>query len=218
MGVRRGPRDLGTDDAARLVQRVGSELRATRIAIGRSQRFVALSAGTSPSRLGRIERGEVRDPSMTVICRVARVLGLAPGLQLYPAGSPARDAGQLRAIDRFAAVLGRPIRLRREVMLPGQGELRAWDGHVIAPDGTAAMDAEVRLGDVQAVERRLRAKLRDDPRVGVLILVVARTRHNSEVLGRHRETLRDLFPLDGAAIARSLRAGRLPPANGILVV
>jgi transcriptional regulator with XRE-family HTH domain len=218
VSVRRGPKDLGSDDAARLVERIGSELRSTRIALGHSQRFVAGAAGTSPSRLGRIERGEVRDPSLAVICRVARVLGLSLSLQLYPAGSPARDAGQLRLIDRFAAILARPLGLRREVVLPGHGELRAWDAHVTAPDGVAAMDAEVRLGDVQALERRLRAKLRDDPRVVVLILVVARTRHNVEVLSRHREALRDLLPLDSATILRALRAGRLPPASGILVV
>ena len=80
------------------------------------------------------------------------------------------------------------------------------------------MDAESRLGDIQALQRRLELKLRDDPRSPVLILVVARTRHNVEVLRLHREALRALLPLDGAAITRALRAGRLPPASGLLVI
>ena len=80
------------------------------------------------------------------------------------------------------------------------------------------MDAETRIGDVQALARRLAATLRDDPRSRVLILVVARTAHNLRVLREHREALRDLLPLDGAAIARALRAGRIPTASGIIVL
>jgi hypothetical protein len=34
----------------------------------------------------------------------------------------------------------------------------------------------------------------------------------------HRESLRAQFPLDGAAIARALRPGRVPPAGGIILV
>jgi hypothetical protein len=84
--------------------------------------------------------------------------------------------------------------------------------------GPVFMDAETRLGDIQALARRLELKLRDDPRSTVVILVVARTSHNQRVLREHREFLRGLLSADGAAIARSLRAGRLPPASGIIVL
>jgi transcriptional regulator with XRE-family HTH domain len=218
MAVRQGPIDLGDADARRLVSSSGSELRGTRIAQGKSQRSVARSAGISPSKLGRIERGDVRNPSLVAICRVAGVLGLETSLKLYPAGSPVRDAPQLRLEERFEGILGPGLRMPREVVLPVAGDLRAWDAAVTGADGWAFVDAETRIGDSQALARRLEAKLRDDPRGSVLILVVARTAHNLRVLREHRETFRQLLPLDGAAIARALRAGCLPTASGIIVL
>jgi transcriptional regulator with XRE-family HTH domain len=218
MPVRLGPIDLGEADARRLVIACGTELRETRLALGRSQRCVAKAAGVSPSRLGRIERGEVRSPSLPAICRVARVLGLSLSMRLYPAGSPVRDAGQLALEGRFESVLGRGLSFPREVVLPISDDPRAWDGAVVSPEGMAFVDAETRIGDVQALARRLGTKLRDDPRSGILILVLARSAHNQRVLREHREALRELLPLDGAAIARALRAGRLPHASGIIVL
>jgi hypothetical protein len=51
-----------------------------------------------------------------------------------------------------------------------------------------------------------------------VILLVARTELNRRVLVEHREALREQFPLDGAAILRELRAGRVPKAGGILML
>jgi hypothetical protein len=48
--------------------------------------------------------------------------------------------------------------------------------------------------------------------------VLNRTNHNSAVLREHRESLRAQFPLDGAAIARSLRRGDVPLVGGIILV
>ena len=104
------------------------------------------------------------------------------------------------------------------MVLPIAGDLRAWDGMITGADGIAFTDAETRNGDAQALARRLEVKLRDDPRSRVLILVVARTAHNATVLREHREAFRALLPLDGAAIARSLRAGRIPTASGLIVL
>lgn len=218
MPVRQGPIDLGDADARRLIAGCAAELRDTRLALGLSQRSVARAAGISPSRLGRIERGRVRDPSLAAICRVARVLGLSASMKLYPAGSPLRDASQLALLGRFEAMLGPGLRLPREVVLPMRGDTRAWDGAITGAVGIAFMDAETRIGDAQAMARRLEIKLRDDPRSTILVLVVARTTHNLRVLREHRETLRQLLPLDGAAVARSLRAGRLPSASGLIVL
>lgn len=218
MSVRQGPIDLGREDARRVNASIASELRDTRVALGLSQGTVATGAGISASRLGRIERGEVRDPAFTAICRVARVLGLTVSVKLYPAGSPLRDAPQQRLMTRFGKLVAHPLRLRREVLLPGDDEQRAWDAMIIADDGFGFAEGESRIGDAQALVRRMERKLRDDPRGSTIILVVARTRHNQRVLKDHRETFRSLLPLDGAAIARSLRAGRLPPAGGIIVL
>jgi transcriptional regulator with XRE-family HTH domain len=218
MAVRQGARDLGDADARRLVSTTGAELRTTRIALGKSQSLVARAAGVTPSALGRLERGAVKGPSLVKVCRVARALGLAASMRLYPAGSPVRDAAQLGVLDRVDAILGKPLRSRREVLLPADEELRAWDAAISDEDGVAFVDAESRIGDVQELSRRLERKMRDDPRSSILILAVARTRHNSAVLAEHRERVRSLLPLDGAAILRALRAGRLPAASGIVVI
>ncbi len=218
MPIRQRAKDLGREDARRHAVTTGRELRDARLSLGLSQRAVARAAGVSPSTLGRIERGETRNPPLATLCSLARALGLVISLKCYPMGSPVRDAGQLNLLGRAEATMARPLRTRREAVLPGDGELRAWDSLVIAEDALAFLDAETRIGDAQDLARRLERKLRDDPRSGILILVVARTRHNLRVLRDHREALRPLLPLDGAAILRALRAGRLPPAGGILVI
>jgi hypothetical protein len=79
------------------------------------------------------------------------------------------------------------------------------------------VEAESRLRDIQALERRLGLKLRDGGLERV-VLVVSDTRSNRRVLDSHRDALRSLLPLDGRAILRALRAGLLPEASGILLV
>ncbi len=218
MPIRRGPSDLGSDDAARVRRELAHELRETRLALGLSQREVARIALVSPSRLSRLERGTTVEPSLSVVCRTARVLGLRLSAKLYPSGSPVRDAASLRLGDRFRALVQPPARLRGETPLPAPDELRAWDGLVTDGERAAFTEYESRFGDIQAQTRRIALKLRDDPRADVVILVVARTRHNLRVLAEHRDTLRAEFPLDGAAIARELRGGRVPRESGIITL
>jgi transcriptional regulator with XRE-family HTH domain len=216
MPVRQRPGDIGAADARRLGRAAGAELRETRLAIGLSQSVIARASGVSASQLGRLERGETRSPTVEQICRAARALGLAASVKLYPTGSPVRDAAQLALLSRFRALLSPPLSMHREAPIPGEG-LRAWDA-LIDGNGCCFAEGESRLGDVQALARRTELKVRDDPRSSVVILIVARTRHNLAVLHEHRESLRDQFPLDGASIARSLRAGRTPPVSGIIVL
>ena len=218
MPIRQGHAQLGNEDAGKIRHFLANELRETRLALGLSQQVVADAARVSSSRLGRLERNETADPSIAAMCRTARVLGLTVSVKLYPAGSPVRDAASLALAARFAKLVARPLRLRGETALPDDGDLRAWDGLLVDDAGAAFTEYEARLGDIQALARRLGLKIRDDPRGSVLILVVSRTRHNLRVLREHRETLRHLLPLDGAAIARELRAGRIPRASGIIVL
>jgi hypothetical protein len=76
---------------------------------------------------------------------------------------------------------------------------------------------ETKLGDIQALARRIRLKQRDGE-VDLVILVVADTRHNREMLELHREALRELLPLDGRQVLASLRHGRLPDRSGIVLL
>jgi hypothetical protein len=80
-----------------------------------------------------------------------------------------------------------------------------------------AFEAESRLRDVQALDRRCQTKLRDGV-ADVLVLLVNDTAHNRAFLAEHREALRSTFPLDGRQVLRALRAGRAPEGNRLLVI
>jgi hypothetical protein len=105
---------------------------------------------------------------------------------------------------------------RSEVPVGGYGDLRAWD--VVLDVGMlVAVDAETRLHDMQALQRRCETKLRDSG-LGRLVLLVAATPHNRAVLRDHRIALASTFPLDTGEVMRALRAGTAPARNGVVVL
>jgi transcriptional regulator with XRE-family HTH domain len=210
--------DLGLADARRQSASVGAELRATRLAAGISQATAARAAGMSEGQWGRLERNELARPDIVQLCCAGRALGLQGSFRYFPAGDAVRDSAQLSLAARFEAVLRPPLRMRREVLLPGRDTLRAWDGMVDGDGAPFVVECESHAGDAQALERRLRTKLRDDDRVGVVILVLARSLHHRSLLRDHREVFRDLLPLDSPAILRAVRAGRRPSASGIVML
>jgi transcriptional regulator with XRE-family HTH domain len=218
MPTRERPGDLGATDAREIAAKAAKEIRASRRRLGLSLAAAGRHAGMSGSQLGRIERGDTEHPSLEQLCRAARAVGLQPAFQLYPGELPVRDRGQLALLGRLEKVIGSPLRLRREVVLPLAGDQRAWDARVSDGERTASFEAEARLGDMQDLSRRVARKQRDDPRAGAVILVVNRTAHNRRILAAHREALRDQFPLDGATILRDLRRAKVPPASGILML
>lgn len=83
--------------------------------------------------------------------------------------------------------------------------------------GTIVIDAETRLRDMQALQRRLELKLRDSgsPR---LILVVAATHHNRRVVREFRTALASTLPLDSRPVLAALREGALPRDNGLVLL
>jgi transcriptional regulator with XRE-family HTH domain len=218
MGTRQRPGDLGAADARRHGTTIGREIRDARLALGMSIGEAARRGGMSPSQHGRIERGEIRRPTLEQLCRAARTVGLEVSLKAYPSDAPVRDRGQLPLLARLETLLAPPLTMLREVGLPIPGDQRAWDGRLRGGDRPASVEGEVHLHDIQAMARRIALKARDDPGAGVVILVVARSAHNRRVLAEHRDSLRAQLPLDGAAIARGLRAGRVPRESGIIMV
>jgi hypothetical protein len=144
------------------------------------------------------------------------VLGLQLSLKAYPDSSPVRDVAQLRLIERFRPRVGARFGWRSEVLVRGTGDLRAWDVQLDG-SGSIGVDAETRLHDIQALQRRVEAKRRDSG-VDRVVLLVASTRHNRRVLCEHREALRSTFPADTPEILAALRQGRLPGSNGIVVL
>jgi transcriptional regulator with XRE-family HTH domain len=194
------------------------EIRDTRVAIGLSQDDVGRAAGISGSQVGRFERGELADIGLRQLCRLSVAVGLVPSVRLYPDGDPARDAAQIRLLERMRVRLPTASGWRTEVPLHGRSDPRAWDAVARSGDCLDAFEAESRLGDLQALDRRIALKLRDDPTIGHVFLVVAATRANRRVLALGRESLRGNFPLDTRQALASLSRGVCPGANGLLVL
>jgi hypothetical protein len=182
-----------------------------------SQRVIGAAAGMSHAQVGRIERAANRTLTVDQASRVAMAVGLRLVLRTYPDGDPARDAGHVALLERFRARLPPGARWDVEVPLPIEGDRRAWDAMVRLDGHVAACEAETRLLDLQALARRLALKQRDGA-VDVLILLISDTASNRRTLDRHRETLRPLLPFDGRAVLGMIKGGRLPTANGLVVL
>jgi hypothetical protein len=58
-------------------------------------------------------------------------------------------------------------------------------------------------------------KLRDDPTVDHVVLLLADTPANRRAMALVRELLRSELPLDTRSVLRALEAGRSPGANGV---
>jgi transcriptional regulator with XRE-family HTH domain len=215
-------RDRRVDRAVALASTLGEasrrEFKGARIASGLSRRDVGRAVGVSPSQVDRYERGLLRDLRLEQVCRLSVAVGLVPSLRFFPDGDPIRDAGQVRVLTRLRERLPSSGRLRTEVPLHGRTDLRAWDAVLDAHGCVDAFEVETRLADLQATERRVMLKARDDPTVGHVFLVVADTRSNRDALRVSRELLRADFPLDTRASLASLTGGRCPGANGIVVL
>jgi hypothetical protein len=135
---------------------------------------------------------------------------------MYPVGTAIRDQAHVALLARFAARLSPTMLWRTEVPIPIPGDLRSADGTLAAPGVGAIVEAETRLHDLQATQRRLRAKQRDLglPRA---ILLVADTRHNRAVIrnvpGLHRE-----FPVGTRACLAALAAAQDPGGDCLVIL
>ena len=97
------------------------------------------------------------------------------------------------------------------------GDRRAWDAVALLPEGKAAFEAETRLLDVQALDRRIALKRRDGS-IERVVLLIADSAANRRAMELHRAGLRASFPLDTRAVLRSLRSGHAPATSGIVLL
>ena len=171
----------------------------------------------SHAQLGRIERGELLQLTVDQASRACAAVGLRLAFRAYPDGDPVADRAQLALLGRFRACLPEHARWLSEVPLPIQGDRRAWDAISIVAGFRFAVEAETRLRDIQALERRIALKQRDS-NIEVVVLVISDTFANRRTLAIHREALRARFPLGGRTILKALRAGRPPAASGVVVL
>jgi transcriptional regulator with XRE-family HTH domain len=209
-------RDRGSRQVRRISLELGQELRDARLGAGLSQHHIAEVAGLAQSRISRTERGELPTPRLEELTAHSAVLGLCLSLKLYPEGLPLRDAAQLSLLARLRAIVHHGFEWHSEVPVGGPHDLRAWDAILTGP-ARIAIDAETRLRDMQALQRREELKWRDSG-VDRLVLLVSATHHNRAVLREFRSALASTFPLDSRETLAALRAGRAPAKNGIILL
>ncbi len=217
MPARDDPARHGRRRAQGAIADIASELLEARLDAGISQASAGRAAGMSHAQFGRIERGRLSALTVDQASRAAADVGLKLSVRLYPDGDPARDAAQLALLERLRQRLPQGTTWRTEVPLPIAADRRAWDAVATLGPSRLACEAETRIRDVQALERRLALKQRDGE-VSVLVLVVADTQANRTALHLHREQLRQRFPLDSRQILATLRSGHLPTVSGIVVL
>jgi len=154
--------------------------------------------------------------TVDLTARIAAVVGLQLAATLHPNGDPARDRAQLGLLRRFKDRLHPSLRWRTEVPMPIPGDLRAADGSIEGPFGTILVEAETRVFDFQAVERKARLKQRD---LGAnrLILVVNDTRHNRRAVALHPE-LRERFPISTRRCLAALARGDDPGGDCLVLL
>lgn len=209
--------DQGNHRADRTLRRLGDEIRIARLGAGLSLRELARHSGYSRSHISRIEQGVAPGVSLRSLDVLFAMLGMELSARPYPKGSPLRDAGQARLLARFQARLSSTIRLRTEVPLHGDRELRAWDGELALGHETCKLEAETVLHDLQALDRRIARKMADD-HVTRVVLLAADTRRNRRVLREFRSLIDERYPLTTREIMTGLARGNLPRASGCAVM
>lgn len=191
---------------------------------GLSQQAVADAAGLSTSVLSRIEHGQATGAAVVKLARVSAVVGLELHVRAYPGGEPVRDAAQRGLLERLHARLPASLQWRTEVPLPIEHDQRAWDalirGTATGEDGRSrvfliGVEAETRIRDVQALQRRLALKRRDGG-VHQVILLVADTRSNRGLIHAAQGLLFPDLTLSQADALAALGQGRCPPGSSLI--
>lgn len=209
--------DRGTRIGRRFLVTCGADIRNARVAAGLSLEDVGRAVKLSYSQVGRIERAEHPSAGITQLAQIGSVVGLDLGVRFYPGGSPLRDAAHIALLERFRHRLSPELTFRTEVPLPGRGEQRAWDGMVFGAGDPSGVEAETRLHDVQALERRVALKARDGG-VSRVILVVAATRGNRLAIREAAASLEGAFPIPGRVALQALATGRDPGGSALVLL
>jgi transcriptional regulator with XRE-family HTH domain len=217
VSTRDGALDRGTRRGRRFLIEIGQELRERRLQLGLSQAEVADALGISRAQVSRIERAALPSLSLVTAARLASLLGLELVVRVFPGGPPLRDAGHSALLARFKGRVSASFRWRTEVPLPIPGDQRAFDGLLTKPGLRIAVEAEMRLRDLQALQRRVELKKRDGD-VDRLILLVPDTRSNREAIRAAGEGFDTAFPAGTRRVMSALAAGRDPGSDGLVVL
>lgn len=171
----------------------------------------------SRSQYSRIERGLSPHLSIDLAVRLFAVLGHDLSIRPYPTGDPIRDTGHAALLNRLRSACHPLIRCATEVPLPLPGDLRAWDATAVWPACRIGVEAETRLRDLQAQERRLSLKQRDGG-MDRVILLVSDSRSNRDTVRRHADWAAERFPVPGRRALELLGAAVDPGGDSLILL
>lgn len=163
-----------------------------------------------------IESGRHEALSVVHLSQLLACVGLELSVRAYPAGRGIRDDAQSATLERFASLVVPPWTWATEVPIPIPGDLRAWDGVLRGPC-RIGVDAETRIRDFQAVDRRVMLKLRDS-QLDRAVILLPDTRSNRALLASTIQSWRSNYPVPSRAALEALREGRDPGGNAIIVM
>jgi transcriptional regulator with XRE-family HTH domain len=214
---RERPADRGARRGRQLLGEVLREFHDARIASGVSQATVGKAMDRSDAWVSWTESGANSSLSIEDASRLLACVGLDLSVRAYPAGRGIRDEAQVTLLAALKARIHRRWEWRTEVPVPIAGDLRAWDVVMHGPDVSIGIEAETRLRDLQAVDRRVMLKLRDSG-LDRVILLAADTRTNRSILRAYGDGLRANYPVQSREALAALASGRDPGANALIIL
>jgi transcriptional regulator with XRE-family HTH domain len=203
--------------ADRDLQAVLADARSAREQAGLTQAQVAAAIGWTRDRVTNVEAARLRHVRVGQLAAYVAAVGLRLRVNAYPDGPSLRDVAQLEVTRRLLARISPRWRRRLEVPLPIPGDRRATDLVLSTSEGSVSVEVFTRLRDAQAQLRATALKWRDSGN-DRLVVALAATRTNRAALAAVRDLLADEFPVDTRRVMDALHEGRVPSANGIVLV
>ena len=217
MGLRERPADRGRRLGRERLAEALRDFRNARLERSLTQATIGRALGRSDAWVSWTESGGNTTLAIQDLAAMLACVGLRLSLRAYPDGGGLRDRAQLELLAAFRQLVGPHWAWATEVPIPIPGDLRAWDVGLTASGCRIGVDAETRIHDAQAVDRRVMLKLRDSGLDRAIILVAA-TRTNRDVLRQLNGAIAANFPIPSRAALAALRAGRDPGGNAIVML
>jgi len=224
MSARRRQVAVGLARGRRLVADLARELDGARTSSGLTYAELGRAVGLSGDQVARICRGDSPNVSVIRLSTLLATVGMDLTARAFPSGPPIRDAAHVALLARLRAELSSGLAWRLEVpVVPtapfggGPVDRRAWDAVIEGDAWSIGVEAETRLGDLQALYRRIALKQRDGS-VQFVLLLVNDTAHNRQILALDGTEIRSRFGGTTTRVLRCLRSGTSLQGNSLLVL
>jgi transcriptional regulator with XRE-family HTH domain len=200
------------------MERIGSDARTTRLALGWSQADIARRARMSQASVSRLDAGDLK-LAVSIATRAFAALGMQLVLKAYPAdGIGLRDSGQLALAEQvrtlahpsWRAVLEAPTgegRQAADILFIG----RAAGIHLELDSALADFQAQLRSGHLKRDALQVRLGIRI-----AFVLVLRDTARNRTAAQPHLAVIRQALPAGSREVMAAIRGGIALERDGLL--